>query len=46
MQFSQRQRRQQAERVQMAAMVRHDYEGTISAEIFVTDDFETMINTQ
>ena len=46
MQFSQWQRRQQAKRVEMTAVICHDHERPIGAEIFVTDNFEAVINPQ
>src|SRR4029077_5069979 len=43
-QLLQGQRREQAKCVKMTAMIRDDNERAIGAEIFVTDDFETVIS--
>ena len=46
MQFAQRQCRQQAERVEMTAVIGDDDEGSVAAEVFVADNFEAMISAQ
>src|SRR5204863_6853158 len=46
MQFAQGQSREQAERVQMTAMIGHNNKRSICPEMFVTDNFKSVIGTQ
>ena len=46
MQSAQRQRSQQAERVQVTAVIGDDDEGGVATEVLVADDFEAMISAQ
>jgi len=46
MQFAKWQRREQTECVEMTTMVRDDNERAIGAQIFVSDNFETVVNAQ
>ena len=46
MQFAQRQRCEQAKSIEMAAMIRDDDERAVRPQIFVPDNFETIVNAQ
>ena len=46
MQLAQRQRCEQTKCVEMTAMVRHDDKRAVGAQIFVPDNFETIVNAQ